>query len=113
MVLQNALDNRSDEGNISIPNGIDDWLVKEKEVRYKKTLQLTTNGNFILKIDEATEDHFGKPYNGLHISLESYDIWDTLDSLPRAVEGGSTASRLLTHVGDLQCEAMRISSLLD
>ena len=93
--LQNALDNRSDEGNISIPNGTDGWLVEEEEVRYKKTLQLT-NGNFILKIDEATEDHFGKSYNGLHISLESYDIWDTLDSLPRAVKGGDTASRLLT-----------------
>jgi hypothetical protein len=109
--LQNAWDNRSDEGKMRFPNGTNDWLVMET-VRYEKTLQLT-NGTFILKMDEVTEDHLRNSCDGLHIALESYDIMDTLESLPTAVDRDGTASRLLAYTRDLQREAMRISSLLD
>lgn len=109
--LQNAWDERSDDGKMRFPDGTGDWLIVET-VRYKKRMTLT-NGTFILTMDEVTEDHFSKSCDGIHISLESYDVNDTLEFLPRAADKDGATCRLLSYVRDLQHEATKLSSLLD
>ena len=109
--LQNAWDDRSDDGKMRFPDGTDDWLMVEI-IRYKKR-HTFSNGTFILNIDEVTEDHFAKSCNGVHFSLESYDVLEALKTLPNSDNKGAAVARLLSFVGDLQVEAMKISSLLD
>ena len=50
-----------------------------------------TNGTFIVMIDDATEDHFGKSCNGVNVSLESYNITDTLNAIPSAADKDGVA----------------------
>ena len=109
--LQCARDERSNDGKMRFPNGTDDWLIVET-IRYSKRVSLT-NGTFILTLDEATEDRFAKSCNGVNISLHRHEIADTLRSLPNAIDKDGTVSRLLSYVRDLQCEATKISSLLN
>jgi hypothetical protein len=110
--LQDAWDKRTSDGKLHFADGgTDHWLIVDT-VRYIERLKLT-NGTFALTVDAATEDHFGKSCDGLNISLDSYDVVDTLQTLHGAVDKAGAASRLLTYIRDLQEEAMKISSLLD
>ena len=112
--LQTAWTNRSDDGKMMFPNGTGDWLIIET-IRYRKRVTLT-NGTFILAMDETTVDHLGKSCDGIQVSLNSYDIKDTLSALSKARDKDSkdgVASRLLSYVRDLQSEATVISSMID
>jgi len=112
--LQEAWDSRSPDGKFKFPGGTDDWLIVET-IRYKES-ETYSNGIFLLKIDEAIEEHFGKKMKGINVSLESEEVEDTLAMLQRAGDGSDKAPLievLLSCMRDLQNEAGRISDLLN
>lgn len=111
--LQDAWEKR-EQDKFCFPNdGKDDWLIVET-VRYKDSEKFT-NGSFIVTLDRATEEHFGKAMDGINISLKSADLNDELASLKTTDKESydGEVSRISSYMRDLQSEAARLSSYLD